>query len=783
MSLWMLRRLWRTCLIGAVLAGLAPWPVQAADEIQTGDKTGPSNHTTLGQRSLAETLGSGRFSAPPVVATPPGFVPPRSLSSQPLMEPLAPHKPTTPAATSGSGAVEFSVTDRSTPAEPPMVRLHAISPTGSSPSPSPASATSAAATPSTDAASSTAGDAEPALSLDAIGAAIKPASFQAGQSDRGAVRAVASEEIVEPEEGTETAQDNSLQPIPDPQSGDPVEIEAASFSGVTPGVSTFADVQKAWGQPKESANRDSLQVYLYSVGPFDKVEVSFYEGRVTSIVIRLGRPFPADAVAKQLQLAAIRPVFVSNALGEILGQSFPERGVLLAFEPADAPGKPSMKVSQIILEPITAEPFVLRAETHLDTLMEASAKDLEAAVRLDPTNARAYWLQARVLFALEQHVPALSAATEAVRLEAGNPQYRVTRAQVLGQLGQFDAAVEEAQRALETSDKRPHIKAHAVCLLGDLYGSGQQPDYKKAMAQHSEAMQLAEPLAQSPHPAIRLAAKEVLINAHLGAAHDIAWGNWNQKELAVTRWLERAAAIADDMVESEHASPEHRFRVAVRALAACVGVQGKLDPTPWAELMVKAAEGLITASATEAQKQRLQWDLAMALYDAVQIYQMRNEHDLALKFGQLAIDYLERSSTHREQAEEYLLARLYFRMGAIHAVGKQDHKVAVEWFEKAAPAFGRVVNQIGPSESARLGETYVSMGVSYWETGERRKAVQLTEEGIGLIEQMVQKGAMDSASLEIPYSNLATMHRMLGQNRQAEALLQKAGKLKGTTLR
>lgn len=766
MSRWILRRLWHACLIGAVIA---PLPLLAADELLTGQSTGQSN--PAGQRSLAEILSRGRPSA--VVAPPP-----REFGSQPLAKPFSVpgmERPASAAEPSALPSASLSITDLSVPTEPPMISLHAFAPTAPATGPAAPAAPAAMPMSKPEAVVETVSE----VSLEALGEAIKPVSFFEAKNKRGKVQLAAGEE---PVEGDGPKQE-SLQPIPDPQNGDPVEIEAASFNGVTPGVTSVSDVQKAWGQPKETANRNSMQVHLYAVGPFDKVEVSFFQERVASIVIRLNKPFPAPAVAKQLQLSAIRPVFVSNALGEILGQSFPERGVLFAFEPGEPPTKPSMKVSEIILEPITAEPFVLRAETNVDSLLESSAKDLEVAVRLDPTNARAYWLQARVLFALEQLSPALTAATESVRLEGENPQYRVMRAQILGQLGQFAAAVTEAQRAIETSDKRPHIKAHAVCLLGDLYGSGQQPDYKKAMAQHTEAMQIAEPLAQSPHPAIRLAAKEVLINSHLGAAHDIAWGNWNQKELAVSKWLERAAAIADDMVENEHASGEHRFRVAVRALAACVGVQGKLDPTPWAELMVKSAEGLITANTTDAQKQRLQWDLAMALYDAVQIYQMRNENDLALKFGQVAIGHLEQNSGPRESADEYLLARLYFRVGAIHAVGKQDHKAAIAWFDKATPVFGRVMNQIGPSEFARLGETYVSMGVSYWEIGQREKAVELTEQGVELIEQMVQKGAMEAASLEIPYSNLATMQRTLGKNKQAEALLQKASKVKGTSLR
>jgi hypothetical protein len=75
------------------------------------------------------------------------------------------------------------------------------------------------------------------------------------------------------------------------------------------------------------------------------------------------------------------------------------------------------------------------------------------------------------------------------------------------------------------------------------------------------------------------------------------------------------------------------------------------------------------------------------------------------------------------------------------------------------------------------------MGVSYWEMGQREKALQLTQRGTGLIEKMVDGGAMEASALEIPYTNLATMRRQLGQGREADALLQKASKAKNTTLR
>lgn len=580
--------------------------------------------------------------------------------------------------------------------------------------------------------------------------------------------------------------DKSIQPVPDPAGSDVVEIEAASFNGITPGVSTLQDVRKNWGAAKDSVRREGQTIQLYSVKPFDQVEMASADNKVTSIVIRLANAYPATTVAEQLQLSNVRPVLVSNALGEILGQSYPERGVAFNFLPNDPPNKPSYKVNQIILEPVSAEPFLLRAETFLDTHLEASVKDLAAAIKLDPNNGRAYWLQARALSSLGDTTGALSSINEAVSRESDNPQYHLTRAQVLGQQGQFSTAIQEAEKSLATCEKRPHIKARTLCLLGDLYGSGLEPDYKQAMTYHTEALKTADPLTTSPHPAIRVTAKEVVVDAHLGAAHDVAWGVWNKKQEAVTRWLEKASALNDDLLEKESVSPERRFRVGIRALAALVGVQGGIDPTHWAQQLVESADQLLGSVPEAGRKQQLQWELGMALYDAVQIYQMRGEHDQALKYGQRAIAYLEQGATQKQDnvADNYLLGRLYFRLGAIYAVGKQNHQSAVTWFEKAIPVFDRLTSDINSSEYGRLGETYVSMGVSYWETGQRQRATELSQKGIGLIEKMVANGGADASALEIPYSNLATMRRQMGQTAEAEAILKRIGKnKKPTTLR
>ncbi len=61
-----------------------------------------------------------------------------------------------------------------------------------------------------------------------------------------------------------------LQPIPDPHTGGPVEIEAAGFNGIVPGVSTMDEVQKAWGaartRPRGTAIRSISTPCRRSIG-------------------------------------------------------------------------------------------------------------------------------------------------------------------------------------------------------------------------------------------------------------------------------------------------------------------------------------------------------------------------------------------------------------------------------------------------------------------------------------------------------------------------------------
>ena len=379
--------------------------------------------------------------------------------------------------------------------------------------------------------------------------------------------------------------------------------------------------------------------------------------------------------------------------------------------------------------------------------------------------------------------PGRASAAEAVRLDPRDARYQVTKAQTLQQAGRIADAAAAAEKAISLSEQRPHVKARAICLLGDFKAAGPHPDHKQALQLHTQAVQAAEALRLDKHPAIRVAAKEVLLDAHLGALQDISWGTWNQKELTAEKWIAAAMEIAQDLIKSEDGSDEYLFRVSARALSADVGLQGKLDPARWAKEVVRNGEVVISAAPEPARKAELQWQLAMSLYDAMQIYQMRGNQDEALRHGELAISYLQKSGRQdKSPSAAYLLGRTYFRMGAVYANNRKDHRTAVSWFEKAVPLLGKSPPPEAMVDLGRLGDSFVSMGVSYW-SRLSQEGHRATEHGADLIEEAVRRGNHDRSLLVIPYTNLAAMNREMGDNAGANRMQELAEKAKGTTIR
>ncbi len=607
----------------------------------------------------------------------------------------------------------------------------------------------------------------------------------------------------------------SIGPVGDERGGDArgPNLEPVEFDGVLPGVSTIAEVHEAWGEPTRTSEKAGVVHHVYAREPFARLEAMFHKGKVLSIAVQFEESLPAVAVAEQLRLT-VEPVTSCDAAGKPIAILFPERGATFRLAPhsgiretSDLPQderdshefgdllRPHL-VREIVLGEIDAGTFVLRAENCYTTRDTRALVDLETALDLDGKRGRALWLRACLLMNSGQRREALAAVDQALRVEPKRPEYKLTRARILADSCRFDEAAAEIEQAITHCGQLPQVKALALSRAGELSAAGPSRDFQRCVELAQQAIRLAEPLASDRRLAVARTAREALIEAHLAAAHGTAWGRWKNKREAVALWLAKAQTIAQESIEEHGLDPDWGLRVCSRALGASVGAGGKIDPSQWAEQALQIGRDRIEATDDPLHRRRLAWELGLALYDALQAFQTRREFDPALEYGRLAVSYLDQGRVGRDEApgDAYLFGRLYFRIGLIHAEHRHEHGEAVEWYEKAVPLIeqpvpdsaladvGRPPNHPPRPPAARAaggrqGESLAAAAVSYWQTGDREKAVRLTRRSAELMEQAVEQDILSGKALSVVYSNLASMHRALGEQEKAESYALMASKL------
>ena len=553
-----------------------------------------------------------------------------------------------------------------------------------------------------------------------------------------------------------------------------IDAQPAKFNGIQPGKSTEKDVRTAWAKPKRTTSTSSGAVLTYEIEPFRSVEVQIGEEAVTAINIELQSSLPPKRLAKQLSLDTLDAVAVTDSEGVLLGQAYPERGVLFMFAPpsdvvAATTNAPPSAVTHVVIQPLDADAFALRAESRLHGPYEQNINDLNTALALDPDLAHAHWLLAEIYLATGQADKAKSAADEACEIDPENAAYQLRLAQTQILLGQYDDATLAIRAVLDDDATPPIVKAQALHEMGKLASLGDAEISSKAVGFENRAIAMADSLATSKNVKERRAAKEVLVYAHLAIARQIAKQDYANKLESVSQWIGRASGLAEDMIAHDGGSVEMRLVVASESLESLASFKAGKDPGPWISEAEEAASTLTEQCSDELWRRRVQWELGQAYFQAVRIEHLRLQPGSALRYGQLAIENLADGASKRQAVfdSEQLVGELYFHIGVVHAVQKQDHKTAAQWYDKAMPLL------TSPRPASTLlapqhdGEELVSMGVTYWQIGEKDHAIDLTLNGLELVEKSVDDGTLPKKALAVPYGNLATMYEQLGEKEDA----------------
>jgi hypothetical protein len=131
------------------------------------------------------------------------------------------------------------------------------------------------------------------------------------------------------------------------------------------------------------------------------------------------------------------------------------------------------------------------------------------------------------------------------------------------------------------------------------------------------------------------------------------------------------------------------------------------------------------------------------------------------------------------------MGELMFRIGIMHSLQRGDHATAVTWFDRTVPLWESNDDFARDGELGRLGESYVSMAISYWQVDRREDALALSRRGVDLMVTAVDKSQLEERSLAVAYGNLSTMYAEEGDDEQSQTYAEMASRAEasGSTLR
>lgn len=550
------------------------------------------------------------------------------------------------------------------------------------------------------------------------------------------------------------------------------KVAAAPFKGIVAGQSTRQELISLWGEPSDTRQTPEGEVLNYDQDNFAAIEVLVKKDLVQLVKAELEKQSQPERLAARLHVDLLDSVTIKDEeTGEDLGVVYPEKGLMLLLNlpTKDVTPITPQFVTHLVLQAPDAEAFALRAQTRPVAAYGKRLADLNRALAIDKQNAYAQWLRSGVYLSTGQPVKAEEDAAAALKQNETNAAYRLRWAETLAAIGRYDDAVLETRKVIDAPDDSQLVKAQALALMGRLASLGDAQIAEKAIGFHTAAIAMADKLATSSDAAERRAAKRLLIDSHLAVAIEVSRRSYDDKSEVVAQWIGRASGLAEEMINNEEASLQLRLLVARQSLESLANLKPSKDPGPWVKEASEAAQAIVSSTDDDLQKHRAHWELGQSLFHALRVSHSRREADRAIGYGEKAIDHLAEGAATgdvRPEAEQ-MVGRLYFHLGAAHAVHKQDHAAAVEWYEQSQPL---MLTEIPKSELViprQLGEALVSMGVSYWDQDQQPKAIELTVEGAEIMQQAVEAGVLDPGAMAVPYGNLATMHRKQGNGEES----------------
>ena len=524
--------------------------------------------------------------------------------------------------------------------------------------------------------------------------------------------------------------------------GELAGLRPATFQGVTPGVTSLKMIRAKFtsGLSMKGATCWELDVGA----PFRSVELYINSAKVlTHIHATLITPRPLDVAESELGLGNSEPIEMRDGDRKRYFY-YPERGLRLYL--ADVPNR---HVQAIGLYQLNSSDL-LRVRGEADPLEFYQAMYSREHLD-DPGKLRLleWYLRGGHVGEASDLIDDVSTTTEFHR--------GLLRARKNLWTGDVVAISELGKH---TASKKPLVAASRKIALARVCAFPQVGELKRASDLVGDAMKTLTPQLQTKHV---IEARRLLLEAHVVMVQVIASGTWDKKQQRLEEWLANTESLLD-VVDNPSGAPLSRLQSIRRVLDALANVEFEVPHQRW-EMLAQSAERQTTLSTPFAMSE-LALESARIQRQLARMARNRGEVDEALQRAMLSQKRLN-DVQHEfwNRRKEIETKETQFLLGALHAMGKEDHVAAVRWFETVE----HTVDQIDPESHSpgTVGDRLVSMGVSYWAIGKRDKALELTEQGRQRLDSLVQAGRLPEASLATAFQNLSVMHGNLGNDEKS----------------
>ena len=560
-----------------------------------------------------------------------------------------------------------------------------------------------------------------------------------------------------------------------------LSIDPASFRGVHPGKTTGDELRAGWGAGEPFTREDGTRGFFWKIEPFERVEVTLDGDVVAAIRIKLAEPVAVGDLAKQLEISDLRTVSILDEQGVSIGEVFPERGVIFSVKPG------TQSATAVMIEPLDPESFVLRAEGEIDTCSAFAVADLQYAVEIDSKHLRAHRLLMVLMCEQGKWQQALRLADAAEQIDPSDVWTKMKHGGILLSIDRPEEARAVVDAVKATPNTPPLVTAQVERLLGRIELAGATPDHQKAVEHFAEAIRRSSALLAKRSPAVQQAAREIMLDAHLGTAQAIAQGTWQQKSRVIPKWMARSEAVVAECKAEESVQQTLELQLCRGALAVAAGSADSFEPLPWVKRLLEVRDRMSESVKDPWRRRQIDWEVGLGLLDALAAAQLRGDASDMLDNATLTAAYLERGGEHREltDKERKNAGDLLFRIGIMHSLQRGDHATAVTWFDRVIPMWEGNPRLERDREAGHLGESYVSMAISYWQVDRRDDAMALSRRGVDLMVAAVDAKQLEERSLAVAYGNLSTMYAEQGDETQSQTYAEMASRAEasGSTLR